>query len=66
MNANPLSIAGGGGGGGGGGNGGFGGAGSVCPPNPTTYNCIPVTGGSNYPVSIPNTGGRINISWNPQ
>jgi len=32
---------------------------------PATNNCVPVTPGSTYPVTV-GTGGTITISWNPQ
>lgn len=61
---------GGGGGGGGrglnggtGGTGGAGGAGNA--GTPATYNCVPVTPGAPFPIVV-NSGGSINISWNPQ
>lgn len=65
-----MGVAGGGGGGGGGrgglGNpGGCGGTGGAAPAA-TTYNCVPVTGGSSYPITVQGGGGYVNVSWNPQ
>lgn len=34
--------------------------------NPTTSNCISVTPGASYPISVASPGGQILISWNPQ
>ena len=34
--------------------------------NPSTVNCVAVTPGSPYPISVGSPGGQINISWNPQ
>lgn len=67
--ASQWSSGGGGGGGRGnagnaGGSGGTGGAGSAA--NPTTFNCVPVTPGSPYPVTVASPGGQVVISWNPQ
>ena len=33
--------------------------------NPTTFNAVPVVGGTSYPVTVA-SGGQVNISWNPQ
>lgn len=61
---------------GGGGRGGAGNAGAAGNPgnagnpgsaaNPTTFNCVPVTPGSPYPIVVGSPGGQIVISWNPQ
>lgn len=63
--------AGGGGGGGRGNAGNAGGAGSSgnagSAATPQTFNCVPVTPGSPYPIVVGGpTGGQIVISWNPQ
>ena len=67
---NPCNTSGGGGGGAGrggagnpGGSGGSGGAGANA--NPTVYNCISVTPGGSYPISVA-TGGQVYIQWNAQ
>jgi len=31
--------------------------------NPTTFNCVSVTPGGSYPVTV---NGQIVVSWNPQ
>lgn len=65
-----IRTAGGGGGGarGGAGNtgaGGSGGTGSAA--TPSTFNCVPVTPGSSYPIVVGGpSGGQVVISWNPQ
>jgi len=46
-----------------GGTGGAGGAGACA--NPTTHNCVPVTPGCSYPITVA-CGGSVTISWNPQ
>lgn len=62
----------GGGGGGGGGRGNLGGCGGPTPTptgsagTPATYNCVPVTPGSSYPIVVGTPGGQVVISWNPQ
>lgn len=40
-------------------------AGNVPSRTPTTYNCLSVIGGSNYPINVA-SGGVITINWNPQ
>ena len=50
--------------GGAGGTGGSGGAGAAA--NPSTVNCVAVTPGSPYPITVASPGGQIVISWNPQ
>lgn len=67
--AQPRVYGGGGGGGGRGlaGNAGgnsTGGAGSA--GTPQTFNCVSVTPGSSYPITVAAPGGQIVISWNPQ
>lgn len=81
--AGQVTGAGGGGGGGWGGGGGGGrgpcdpqgsgggGANGGAPANNTSYNCVPVSPGTPYPIFIgsPSFGppeGQITISWNPQ
>lgn len=66
-----MPRGGGGGGGGGRGNagnaGGTGGAGNAgSAGTPVTYNCVPVTPGSPYPITVGSPGGQVVISWNPQ
>lgn len=62
---NPTNVSGGGGGRGSAGNAGNpGNPGSAA--NPSTVNCVPVTPGSPYPISVGSPGGQIVISWNPQ
>jgi hypothetical protein len=61
----------GGGGGGGRGNAGNAGGNSTAPSGsagtPATYNCVPVTPGSPYPITVGGpSGGQVVISWNPQ
>jgi hypothetical protein len=68
--ANRLRSAG-GGGGGGRGNAGNAGGNSSAPSGsagtPATYNCVPVTPGSPYPITVGGpSGGQVVISWNPQ
>jgi hypothetical protein len=66
--ATPLNLgAGGGGGSGRGGNGNPGIAGNPGSAAPTaqTYNCVPVSGGSTYPITA-SGGGYVQITWNPQ
>lgn len=68
---NQLFNGGGGGGGGRGNAGNAGGAGSSggagSAATPQTFNCVPVTPGSPYPIVVGGpTGGQIVISWNPQ
>jgi hypothetical protein len=29
-------------------------------------NCVSVTPGSPYPISVASPGGQVTISWNPQ
>lgn len=62
--------AGGGGGGGGRGNVGNAGGNSSAPSGsagtPQTFNCVPVTPGSPYPITVGTPGGQVVISWNPQ
>jgi hypothetical protein len=62
-----VYVGGGGGGGGGrgavGNPGGAGGSGGAA--NTTTVNCITVTPGSPYPISVA-SGGNVTISWNAQ
>lgn len=67
----PCRVRSGGGGGGGRGNagnagstGGAGGTGAAA--TPSTFNCVPVTPGCSYPISVGSPGGQIVISWNPQ
>jgi hypothetical protein len=60
-----------GGGGGGRGNAGNAGGNSTAPSGsagtPATYNCVPVTPGSPYPITVGGpSGGQVVISWNPQ
>ena len=67
----PYFNTAGGGGGGGRGNaknaGGASTAGSGNAGTPATYNCVPVTPGSPYPIVVGGpTGGQVVISWNPQ
>jgi hypothetical protein len=31
--------------------------------NPTSFNCVPVTPGASYPVTV---NGQLIVSWNPQ
>jgi len=60
------------GGGGGGGRGGAGGAGGTSTggtgsaATPQTFNCVSVTPGSPYPITVASPGGQVVISWNPQ
>jgi hypothetical protein len=61
-----CSAGGGGGGGGGGLSGNPGNPGN--PGNsasPVTYNCVSVTSGGTYPISV-SSNGQVNILWNPQ
>jgi hypothetical protein len=59
-----------GGGGGGGGRGGAANSGSPGNPgNPgttSTFNAVPVVGGTSYPITRGAATGFVNISWNPQ
>ena len=61
-----------GGGGGGGGRGALGNAGgnssapSGSAATPSTFNCVPVTPGGSYPITVASPGGQVVISWNPQ
>lgn len=34
--------------------------------NPSTTNCIPVTPGGSYPITVGSPGGQVTISWNTQ
>lgn len=34
--------------------------------NPTTFNCVPVSPGTSYPIVVGSPGGQVTISWNPQ
>jgi hypothetical protein len=60
--------------GGGGGRGNAGNCGSPGNPGnpgnagtPATFNCVPVTPGSSYPIVVGGpSGGQVVISWNPQ
>lgn len=65
----PAFGAGGGGGGGRGNVGNAGGAGGAggtgAAGTPTTFNCVPVTPGCSYPITVA-CGGSVTISWNPQ
>ena len=47
-----------------GGSGGSGGTGGAA--TPVTQNCVPVTPGSPYPITVASPGGQVVISWNPQ
>lgn len=59
-------------GGGGGGRGNAGNAGGTSPTpsgsaaTPSTFNCVSVTPGAPYPITVASPGGQIVISWNPQ
>lgn len=33
---------------------------------PSTFNCVSVTPGGSYPITVASPGGQIVISWNPQ
>lgn len=65
----PAQMAGGGGGGARGGEGNPGGSSSApsgSAATPSTFNCVAVTPGSSYPITVASPGGQIVISWNPQ
>ena len=65
----PVTI-GGGKGGGGGGRGNAGNAGTAGNPgsaaSPSTHNCLSVSPGGSYPITVGSPGGQVKISWNPQ
>jgi hypothetical protein len=33
---------------------------------PSTSNCVAVTPGTNYPITVGGPGGQFVVSWNPQ